>query len=67
MKEEIEKVMIGGNHLASYLLGHNCDPVRYDSYEQVQSLCNQDCADVWVAWRAIMDLRNYYEGVKRYE
>lgn len=52
----IEQVLVGGNHLASFLIGKGISPEHYDSYDQVLNLHGSDIADVWVAWRAIMDL-----------
>lgn len=55
----INKTMIGGNHLASVLLGMGIDPPTQDTYEQVQKDHGQLAADIWVAWKAIMDLAVY--------
>lgn len=56
----ISHILTGGNHLASFLIGKGCFPNSYKSYEEVMALYGIDVADAWVAWRAIMDLSEYF-------
>ena len=49
----IENVLIGGNHLANILLNNNIFPDQINTVEEIESL---DLRDVWIAWRAIMNL-----------
>ncbi len=54
-----ENVLISGNHLASLLIGLGYIPkfpCDHD-YEFVRSHHGLTAADAWVAWRAIMELR----------
>ena len=51
----IERVLIGGNHLASSLLSQ-CDPLLFHSYDDALDARGSTYADMWVAWKAIMDL-----------
>ena len=53
----LERLFIGGNHLASSLLSYGCHPAEQTSYDQVLGQHGLLCADMWVAWRAIMDVR----------
>lgn len=57
--EYIDAVMVGGNHLADVLMRLGVDVVswRRGEYEDVRREHGQTAADVWVAWRAIMDWR----------
>ena len=54
----MEQLFIAGNHLANYLIGQNCMPDEYKSHEEVRAKFNYDVMDVWIGWKAIMDLRN---------
>lgn len=51
-----DDILIGGNHLASALIGYKCFPDLQGSYDTVLATFGQPCADMWVAWRAIMNL-----------
>ena len=54
-------VLIGGNHLANYLIGKNCMPDEWKSYGDVLRAFGGDVADVWACWRAIMNHRGAAE------
>ena len=58
--EYIDAVMVGGNHLADVLISLGVDVAswRHSEYEEVRREHGQTAADVWVAWRAIMDWRD---------
>jgi len=60
LPEEFKNVLIGGNHLASALLGI-ADPAPYRNadYYTVLEKHGQPYADMWVAWKAIMNFRDY--------
>ena len=55
----INAVLVGGNHLANALLSTE-DPAKYRhaEYNQVLEAHGQPYADMWAAWKAIMDLRD---------
>jgi len=55
----IKNVLIGGNHLASALIG-TADPAQYRNagYYDVLEKHGQPYADMFVAWKAIMNLRD---------
>lgn len=55
----IEDILIGANHLASSLLAAKCYPDLQADYHSVLSTFGQPCADMWIAWKAIMDLSKY--------
>lgn len=60
-KNAIKNVMIGGNHLASALIGMiggNLPDFRHANYDEILGRFGQPAADMWVAWKAIMDLRD---------
>lgn len=49
-----DRVLIGGNHLASCMLTFGAPaPFNYDRAEDIPAAWMRD---VWIAWRAIMDL-----------
>lgn len=54
----MEELFTAGNHLANVLMRRKCFPDEQTDYEQVQHDHGSLCADVWIAWRAIMNLRN---------
>lgn len=60
---KIKNVLIGGNHLASSLLQTD-DPAKYrkSDYYNVLRKFDQPFADMWVAWKAIMELRDAYKS-----
>jgi hypothetical protein len=58
LRNAIDQVLIAGNHLASALIVENCHPNEQKSYDQVLEDYGQPCADMWLAWQAIMALRN---------
>ncbi len=51
-------ILIGGNHLAAALIAHKINPEAWISYDEIRMGCGQPWADIWVAWKAIMDSRN---------
>ena len=55
-----QDVLIGGNHLASSLIAAGLDPgdERTSTYESVLERFGQPAADMWVAWKAIMEWRD---------
>jgi hypothetical protein len=55
-------LLIGGNHLASSLISYGCLPSDQIDYDQVLHTHGLLCADMWVAWRGIMDLRACVES-----
>ncbi len=60
--DDIEKILIGGNHLASALSTYGIYPPMHTSYDLVLEGFGQPTADMWVAWRAIMDLSEKLRG-----
>jgi hypothetical protein len=54
----MEELFISGNHLAAVLVEKGCFPDAQKSYEQVLHDHGGLCADVWIAWKAIMSLRD---------
>ena len=58
MPSKLDDILTGGNHLASSLIAANCFPAEQRSYEQVLRDFGQPCADMWIAWKAIMDARS---------
>ncbi len=59
-----ERILIGGNHLASALLtaGMNPPDWRTSTYDAVLERFALPTADIWVAWKAIMDWRDGREA-----
>lgn len=55
-RESYERVLIGGNHLASGLISCGCWPNEQRDYAQVLQEHGFLCADMWIAWKAVMDL-----------
>ena len=55
-----ERILIGGNHLASALLAKGIFPAseRKTSYDEFLRRYGQPWADIFVAWKAIMDVRD---------
>lgn len=69
MNEELKPVFTGGNHLASalYMLGMTNPAVwRAYDYDTILQAFNQPCADVLVAWKAIMDLADKHKTPQRH-
>ncbi len=64
LTDALKAVGIGGNHLASALITAGCHPsqCREWSYDAVLERWGQPIADMWVAWKAIMDLRDAREA-----
>jgi hypothetical protein len=65
---EYERVLIGGNHLANALIGiigGNLPDYRRVDFSTVLEKFGQPAADMWVAWVAIMDLRDATEYGRR--
>lgn len=58
MPNKLDAIIMGGNHLASSLIAANCFPSEQRSYDQVLRDFGQPCADMWVAWKAIVDARD---------
>lgn len=65
MPKEFKNVLIGGNHLASALIGI-ADPAQYrrSDYYTVLGKHGQPYADMWVAWKAIMNFRDHLENTR---
>ena len=57
LKRRLEICMIGGNHLANYLLGKNIIPDRIKTHLEAQEQLNNDDYDVWCCWNALMEAR----------
>lgn len=53
-----ESILIGGNHLASALVGLGCMPDKLADYFSVLRVHGQPCADMWACWKAIMTERD---------
>lgn len=49
------KLIIGGNHLASALIEHGIHPTDWVNYDQIIERFGQPWADIWIAWKGIMD------------
>jgi hypothetical protein len=60
----LKQIGISGNHLASSLLnaGVAIPSCRDWTYDAVLDRYSQPYADMWVAWKAIMDARDAYES-----
>jgi hypothetical protein len=58
--QAFHNVLVGGNHLADYLISAGCIPSNYRSEDEVRQHHGISLADIWVAWKAIMDARPYY-------
>jgi len=60
LEERVNQVLIGGNHLASVLIGRLGPnfPHYKASYEKVRAGLPSEDADIWVAWQQIMLLRD---------
>jgi hypothetical protein len=56
-------ILIGGNHLASAIMAVR-DPATLTTYDEALAKVGQPFADLWVAWRAIMDAREALSGIK---
>jgi hypothetical protein len=53
------EILIGGNHLATILIGYGLPVEGQDStYEEVLNKRGQPYADIWVCWSAIMRCRD---------
>lgn len=57
MPNKFDAILTGGNHLANSLITANCWPDKQRDYWQVLDDFGQPCADMWIAWKAIMDAR----------
>lgn len=55
----ISDVLTGGNHLASALIAAGCHPADQADYESVRAIFKPPVPDMWVAWKAIIDLSNW--------
>jgi len=51
---DIRKVLIGGNHLATVLIRFGTMPPEIKNPDELDGFLR----DVWIAWKAIMDLRD---------
>lgn len=58
----ISDVLTGGNHLASAMIGEGFHPITCHSYAEALEDWGQPLADMWVAWRSIMNLAEYRRG-----
>jgi len=54
-----EKILIGGNHLASSLIGIEM-PNNFTNYEDALKTHGQPYADMWIAWDAIIKARDLF-------
>ncbi len=63
LKSLTDDVLIGGNHLANMLIKNNIMPAEIGGPDEVD---DADLRDVWLAWRAIMNLSNYIEQTSGY-
>lgn len=64
--EALEKILVGGNHLASALtgiFGDHLPPYGTDFNEARNAFTNSDDYDLWVCWAVIMRVRDSL-GVK---
>lgn len=60
-----QQIMIGGNHLATHLIGSSSKlPNDFKSYEEARDEEGMAYADCWVAWRKIMDARDVLDAAK---
>lgn len=57
-EELIQKVLIGGNHLAA-ALWNVCDPTMIKTYNEAVEILSFPYIDIWAAWKAIMNLAEY--------
>jgi hypothetical protein len=62
---DVDAVMIGGNHLANWLLGKSIFPEIYKDYDAVLEAHGHEVADVWAGWKGIMDLRTAVQAMGR--
>lgn len=59
-REALERTMIGGNHLATVLIGQlgagfaERYPPEMDPQDALRTLCATDTYEIWCCWRAIM-------------
>ena len=62
-KRHYDALMVGGNHLANFLIGKGTGemPNDYETYNDALNAHDPDYADAWAAWRAIMDIAIYSE------
>ena len=72
IQKELDAVLTGGNHLASILIGHlGAGEETFPSYKaspgHVGDVLDGDVWDTWVAWRAIMLLRDKLKDLGVYE
>lgn len=65
MPNKYDDILTGGNHLASSLIHAGCFPDEQRSYDQVLADFGQPCADMWIAWKAIIDARAELRQEKR--
>lgn len=54
--------MVGGNHLAAVLLLAGYDPASTETWQDAQKNLRPPYADIWFAWKQIMELRKQVEG-----
>lgn len=62
--EVIERVLVGGNHLANWLLGKNIFPAFYKDYDAVLEVHGHEAADVWSGWKGIIDFRDSIKAMQ---
>jgi hypothetical protein len=64
-RSAIDKLAIGCNHLASALIAID-GPLfnRIKTYDEALHKHPQPFADMWIAWRALMDFRDELESIK---
>lgn len=63
----VEDIMIGGNHLASYLIGKMGGkmPNDFNDWNEVRINFGMDVSDVWICWKSIMNTRESLVLAKR--
>lgn len=65
MQRLFRQIMIGGNHLATHIIGSSSKlPNDFKGYEEARDEEGMAYADCWVAWRKIMDARDALDAAK---
>jgi len=63
LRELLDRVMVGGNHLANVLIGKlgggfaDRYPPSMDAHDALEAIGANDEYEVWCCWRAIMQAR----------
>lgn len=56
----IHDVVVAANHLSNAMLDAGCDPLIQEDSRMVEARFGRTVAEVWMAWRAIRNLAEYY-------